>query len=296
MLHRMSMILALTASAAVGQAQAQDQALHKRGEYLVNTVAACGNCHTQRSSDLMPDQSKYLAGGSRFDIPPGLAFSKNITSDRDTGIGTWTDDQITVAIREGKTKEGNLIGPPMPIDYYNKLSNDDTRAMVAYLRSVKAVRNEVPESKYKIPLRAEPPAKGDPAPPKTDKVAYGKYLATMAHCAECHTPMAGPKRDYEKQFGAGGFRFEIGGKFVFSRNITSDPETGIGAWTDDQIKRAIVDGVDKDGKKLIPQMPYPYFKNLTSEDLDAIVAYVRTIPPVKKAIDKNPSLEAFLQK
>jgi mono/diheme cytochrome c family protein len=276
--------------------QAQDQqALLARGDYIVNVVAACGNCHTQRGADLLPMSAMYLAGGTRFDIPPGVAFAKNITPDKDTGLGSWTEEQVIRAIREGHTKEGDIIGPPMPVEFYNKLSDADVKAIAAYLRSVKPIRNEVAESKYKIPLRAEPPAKGLPAPAKIDKIAYGQYLATMAHCAECHTPQIGPKRDFEKQLMAGGFRFEIGGKFIFSRNITSDPETGIGAWTDEQVKRAITHGIDKDGKKLIPQMPYPYFQHMTPEDLDAMVAYLRTVPPVKKFIEPGPALEAFLK-
>jgi mono/diheme cytochrome c family protein len=287
---------AMTAVSLDASYAQNNQALVARGEYIVNVIGACGNCHTQRGPDLLAAPGKDLAGGHRFDIPPGLAFSKNITPDRDTGIGTWTEEQVIVAIREGKTKEGAIIGPPMPVDFYNKLSNDDVKAIAAYLRTVTPVRNEVQESKYKIPLQAQPPAKGDPAPAKTDKLAYGAYLANMAHCAECHTPMVGPKRDYDKQFGAGGFRFEIGGKFVFSRNITSDPETGLGNWTDDQIKRAITQGIDKNGKKLIPQMPYPYYAKMNAEDLDAIVTYVRTIPPVKKAVEPSPPLDEFLKK
>jgi mono/diheme cytochrome c family protein len=164
------------------------QALQARGEYLVNGPAACGNCHTKRGPDLLAVASMHLAGGNKFDIPPGLAYSKNITPNKDTGIGTWRDEQIIRALREGITKEGNIIGPPMPVALYNKISDDDAKAIVAYLRSIKPIRNEVPESKYKIPLHSESPAKGLPAPPKTDKIAYGAYIVTVAHCLECHTP------------------------------------------------------------------------------------------------------------
>jgi len=280
-----SVLTALTFNAAFAQDQA---ALLARGSYLVNTVAACGNCHTPRMPDATPTPGMFLAGGYRFDIPPGLAYAKNITPDKDTGLGSWTDEQIIRAIREGKTKEGNIIGPPMPVEYYNKISDDDAKAMVAYLRSVPPIRNAVPESKYRIPLHTESPAKGIAAPPKTNKVAYGEYLATIAHCVECHTPAAGPKRDYETKFAAGGWRFSILNRVSFSRNITSDPETGIGAWTDDEVKRALIQGIDKNGKKLVPPMPYTYFKDLTPEDLDAIVAYVRTFPPIKNLIAPNP--------
>src|SRR5215472_13226561 len=136
---------------------ADSGALLARGEYLVNVVAACGNCHTKQAPDLLPIPSMHLAGGRRFDIPPGIAYSKNLTPDRDTGIASWSDEQVIRAIREGVTKEGNLIGPPMPIALYNKIADDDVKAIVAYLRSVPPVRNEIPESKYKIKLHAEPP-------------------------------------------------------------------------------------------------------------------------------------------
>ncbi|MCP1913817.1 mono/diheme cytochrome c family protein [Bradyrhizobium elkanii] len=279
-------------------ANAQDQqALRARGEYLVNGPAACGNCHTQRAADLFADQSKYLAGGNRIEDVPGLAFSKNITPDNDTGIGSWTDTQIIRAIREGVTREGNLLGPPMPIDYYNKMSDDDVKAIVAYLRTVKPIRNEVMESSYKIQLHAEPPAKGLPAPPKTDKVAYGAYLAGLAHCLGCHTPPgANGAPDYDHLKGAGGRSFHpIAGKLVRGANITSDKETGIGSWTDAEVKRAITKGIDRDGRQLVPPMPYPYFKNMTPEDLDALVAYIRTLPAISNKVEPNVSLEAYLK-
>lgn len=284
---------------ACGQsARAEDQqALRSRGEYLVNGPAACGNCHTKRGPDLLADSNVYLAGGYKFDIPPGLAISKNITPDTDTGIGSWTDQQIIRAIREGVTREGNVIGPPMPISYYNKMSDDDVKAIVAYLRTVKPIRNSVRESKYKIPLHAEPPAKGLPPPAKADKVAYGAYVAGLAHCLECHTPpTATGEPDYANLTGAGGRPFfPMDGKLVRGANITSDKETGIGSWTDDEVKRAITEGIRKDGRQLIPQMPYPYFKTMTAEDLDAVVAYIRTLPPISHKVEPNPSLQAYLK-
>src|SRR5215813_14391552 len=100
-------------------------ALLTRGEYLVNVVAACGNCHTKLTPELLPIPGMHLAGGRRFDIPPGIAYSKNLTPDRDTGIASWSDEQVIRAIREGVTKEGNLIGPPMPIALYNKIARSE---------------------------------------------------------------------------------------------------------------------------------------------------------------------------
>jgi mono/diheme cytochrome c family protein len=294
--------LSLLASAAFVGALAQplcaqdQRTLEARGEYLVNGPAGCGNCHTRRGPDLAAIAGMYLAGGNKFDIPPGLAYSKNITPDTDTGIGGWTDQQIIRAIREGVTKEGNIIGPPMPVALYNKISDDDAKAIVAYLRSIKPIRNEVPESKYRIALHAQPPAKGLPAPSKADKAAYGEYLVNMAHCLECHTPnSADGEPDYANRSGAGGRPFfPIPDKPVHSANISSDPETGIGRWTDEEVKRAITQGINRDGKQLIPPMPYAYFKNMAAEDVDAMIAFIRTLPPQKNKV-QNPSLQSYLQ-
>ena len=136
-----------------------------RGEYLINGPVACGNCHNTRAEDMSFVPGKEFAGGFHLVDPVGIdAYSANITPDPDTGIGTWTDEEIITAIREGKTTEGKIIFPPMPVPTYNNMSDDDVKAIVAYLRTVKPVHNEVPESKYNIPQQAMPPAKGAPAP------------------------------------------------------------------------------------------------------------------------------------
>jgi mono/diheme cytochrome c family protein len=287
----------VVAAAFAQPAAAQNQDLLARGTYLMNGPAACGNCHTQPGPDLLPGSSMYFAGGRKFTSPVFVSYARNITPDKDTGIGTWTDAQIMRAFREGVGKEGNTLGPPMPIEIYNKMSDDDAKAIVAFLHTVKPIHNEVQEPKYKIPLHPAPAAKGIAAPPKSDKVAYGGYIVNaLAHCLECHTPQVGPARDYEHQMGAGGFRFEYAGTIAYSRNITPDKETGIGNWTDDQIKRAITQGIDKDGKQLIPLMPYSFFKNMTAEDVDAVVAYLHTLKPVTKKNEVNPTLQSLLKK
>ena len=294
-----SMVFAVALCAVVLQpAAAQDGKLVARGKYLVEGPVACGNCHTQRGPDFRSLKKGVLAGGHPF-VEPGLfeSFSRNITPDKDTGIGTWTDAQIVRAIREGVSKEGETLGPPMPFYMYNRMADDDVKAIVAYLRTVKPVHNEVKASAFKIPLKPEPAAKGLPAPPRTDKVAYGEYIATaLAHCLDCHTPMVGPVSDQANQKGAGGLEIQLPGVTLRTRNITPDKETGIGTWTDAEIKRAITQGVSKDGRKLIPLMPFPYFKNMTADDIDAVVAYLRTLKPVTKKIEPNPTLQALMKK
>jgi hypothetical protein len=108
--------------------------------------------------------------------------------------------------------------------------------------------------------------------------------------------MVGPKFDYANQTGAGGFEIQLPNVTLRTLNITPDKETGIGTWTDAQIKRAITDGVGKDGRKLNPVMPYPYFKKMSAGDVDAIVAYLRTLKPVSKKIEPNLPLKQMIKK
>lgn len=261
----------------VGSGAARAETPVERGRYLVETIGACGNCHTplgQRG----PDRSKHLAGGFVFKEKPFTAYSSNITPDKETGIGNWTDEQIIKAIREGIRPDGTIIGPPMPIELYRRLSDTDVKAIVAYLRTVKPVKNKVAKSEYRMPLPKSygPPVTSVPDVPKTDKVAYGAYLAgPVGHCIECHTPMAKGHRDWSKT-GLGGQPFEGPWGVAVAANLTAH-EDGLKEWSDAEIKRAITRGISKDGRKLNPPMGYPYYARVKPADLDAIVAYLRTL-------------------
>lgn len=266
------------------------KALIERGKYLANGPVACANCHTPRGPDmgLLPNMS--YAGGFKIVDPAFEVYTANITQDKATGIGAWTDAQIITAIREGKSREGKIIFPPMPVPTYNNMSNADVRAIVAYLRTIKPIHNEVPQSKYKVPQQAMPPAKGLPAPSPNNKVAYGGYIANaLAHCFECHSgPDANGAPDPKNHLGSGGFVITLApGATVITPNITPDPETGIGKWSDADIKKALTEGVRPNGGHLSPPMPFPFFKNMTDRDLDAVVAYLRSIPPIKRAVERT---------
>jgi mono/diheme cytochrome c family protein len=271
-------------------AAAQDQdMLVKRGEYLMNGPVACGNCHNTRAQDMSFVPGKELAGGFHIIDPAFEVYTANITPDPETGIGTWTDEEIINAIRMGKTPDGEIIFPPMPVPTYNLMSDDDVKALVAYLRTVKPVHNEVPESKYNVPQQAMPPAKGAAAPDPADKVAYGGYIVNaLAHCFECHTPFTKEMVPDVTRTGAGGFEITLAPGVTFmTANITPDPETGIGSWTDEEIKRAMTKGISRDGRRLSPPMPFSFFDRMTAEDLDAVVAYLRTIPPVVNKVERS---------
>lgn len=258
-------------------------ALLARGAYLTEGVVACGNCHTPKGPQgELPGLA--LAGGLIIEEPGAFrAVVPNITPDPETGIGRWSDAEIGRAIRDGVRPDGSLIGPPMPIELYRGISDDDLAAIVAYLRSVPAVRNPVPErSRYAMPL---PPSYGPPVgrvagPPAGDPVARGAYLAgPLGHCIECHTPMgAGGQRDWSRT-GAGGPPLATPFGKVVPRNITPHPTAGIGGWTEAQILRAVTEGVSADGRTLMPPMGYPYYARMSSADLKDLVAYLRALPP-----------------
>jgi mono/diheme cytochrome c family protein len=273
-----ALFVALLALLAV-PAEAQTDPV-ARGRYLVEGIAGCGNCHTPKGpqGDL---PGMNLAGGMVFEEQPFRAVASNITPDLETGIGRWTDAQLARAIREGIRPDGRVIGPPMPIELYRGISDADLAAIVAYLRSVPAVRHAVPPSEYRMPL---PPNYGPPvanvAGPANDPVSRGRYLAgPVGHCIECHTPMGeGGHRDWSRT-GAGGQAFPGPWGVSVARNITPNRERGIGGWTDAQIIRAVTQGVSPDGRHLFPPMGFGYYARVNQRDLADIVAYLRTLPP-----------------
>ena len=171
----------------------------------------------------------------------------------------------------------------MPTSFYPILTPGDLNAIVAYLRSLKPVKNKVPDPIYKIalPHHVFPGAeKAYSQADLNDKLKRGFYLVTIGHCMECHTPMArGGGPDFDNSLGKGGREFPGPWGVSMSRNITSHKTAGIGDWTDAEIKRAITQGKRKDGSPLKPPMGYEYYANMTDADLDAVIAYLRTLPP-----------------
>jgi cytochrome c553 len=260
---------------------AQDKRLLERGTYLMNSIVACGNCHLQRDKG-RPLPELGLSGGMVFDEEPFKAYASNITPDPETGIGKWTDAQLAKAIREGIRPDGTVIGPPMPIELYRRMSDDDLRAIVAYLRAQPPVKNAVAKSEYRIKL---PPNYGPEikqkvsAPSSKDPVKYGEYLAgPLGHCLECHTPRVKGQNDWSK-VGAGGNPFRGPWGVAVSRNLTPH-ETGLKGWSDAEISRAIREGVRKDGTPLKPPMAYGFYKNISEADMKALIAYLRSLKPL----------------
>ncbi len=265
----------------VGPARAEDGLL-ARGRYIVTAIGACGTCHTTRDQAMRPIPGMELAGGRVIDDEGVHAIVPNITPDKETGIGLWTDAQIIDAIRNGRRPDGSIIGPPMPIELYRAISDTDVHAIVAYLRQVKPVAHKVGTSTFTIPLPKSygPPVTHVADVPRSDKLAYGKYVASLGHCMLCHTPVVEGRNVWSK-LGAGGRKFMVAGSPVYSANLTPANADGIAKWTDAQIKTAITQGVRPDGRRLAPVMAFAWYKNTTDQDLDALVAYLRSLKPAE---------------
>jgi mono/diheme cytochrome c family protein len=278
-------VLLVTSGGAMAESPAE------RGGYLVNTIMACGNCHTPRDTDGKTIPEKAFSGGMIFTTPAFIATAPNITPDVETGIGSWSDAEIKRALVQGmRPDHGRLAGAPlaaiMPANFYKALLPDDLDAIVAYLHTIKPIRNEVADPVYKAPVRRDPYPDAEAGFSKTvlvEPVGRGAYLVTIGHCMECHSAWSRGVSDFNNGLGRGGRIFPApdGSPGSIAANITSDPTAGIGGWTDREIARAVTEGIGRDGRKLRPPMAYGFYAGLKQADLADIIAWLRTVPPLQ---------------
>jgi mono/diheme cytochrome c family protein len=254
----------------------------ERGRYLVEGVLTCGNCHSPRGPGGVIDAARLYSGGPQtWDEPSYTVKGANITPNPETGIGKWSAADIKRSIVDGVRPNGSHLAPIMPYLFYKVFTAEDLDAVVAYLQSAPPVHNQVQAPVYKaafpqnmLPGADKPPSHAD----LQDPVKRGFYLVTIAHCMECHTPGRDGHRDFAGSLGTGGQTFRGPWGESLSRNITQHKEKGIGAWSDAEIKRAITKGVRQDGTRLKPPMGFDWYARMNEEDLDAMVAYLRTVP------------------
>lgn len=267
------------AAVMVAASAAHGEPTLARGEYLVRGPAGCGNCHTPQGPD-GPDMANELGGFMVEKSDLFEAWAVNITPGG--RVADWSDAELARAIREGLRPDGTIIGPPMPIGLYRGLSDDDLMSIVMFLRTVPASANRTPVSTYNIPLPPAygPPIDSVPAIPAGVTVEYGAYLAgPVAHCVECHTPMGPQGRMFDTHLGAGGFEFHGPWGTSVSANLTPH-EDGIAGYTDDELRVMITEGVRPDGSRMLPPMGFGYYAATAPEDIDAIILYLRQLPPV----------------
>jgi mono/diheme cytochrome c family protein len=274
-------LVALSAAAAGAAAETPLE----RGDYLVNAVMACDGCHTPRGPSGFVMEKRFSGGSQTWDEPAYTVKGSNITPDAETGIGGWSEADLKRSMTEGVRPSGVPLAPQMPVAFYKILTPSDLDAVVAYVRAAAPVRNAVQPPVYKaameaksIPGAEKPIGREVPA----DPVRRGFYLGTIAHCMECHSRRPDGTQDFVGGLGKGGH--EMKGPFgsVKVSNISSHPTAGIGRWSDDEIKRALTQGVGRDGRAFKPPMArHVYYSRMTGQDLDAVVAWLRTIPPVE---------------
>jgi mono/diheme cytochrome c family protein len=259
--------------------------LVERGAYLAR-AADCMVCHTTQGG-------KEYAGGLGFKLPFGTLYSTNITPDKETGIGNYSDQDFLNALHRGTRRDGARLYPAMPYTSYTYITDADALAIKAYLFSLAPVRATPPANTLVFPFNQRwamafwsalfnPDTRFEPDTSKSPEWNRGAYLAeALAHCGECHTPrnLAFALNNRKKFGGAltAGWR---------AFNISSDKATGLGAWSDDDIFAYLSTGhAAGHGTASGPmgEAVDQSFSQLAPEDIRAMVAYLRTVPAIASA-------------
>ena len=263
-----------------------------RGKYIFGATGGCG-CHTVPKGPIN-------AGGRRYDGPFGTVFATNITPDRQTGIGTWTDEQIITAIRLGRRPNGERLLPVHPFTVFNGMAEEDLKAIVAFLRTTPPVNRANQPKKITMPLfesvflptwlAAFAPKETPPPKAPTSGVARGEYLVrAVGHCGECHSPRTMTMATDNSRFLAGNPK---GPEDQAMPNITPDPDTGIGKWSVEEIADYLGSGNKPDGDVAgglmaeVIEGTLAGYKDLTQADRAAIAQYLKSIPPIRNKIGK----------
>ncbi len=273
-----------------GRAQGDDPVA--RGEYLFR-AANCQSCHTD-----VKNKGELLAGGRALETPFGTFYGPNITPDEEHGIGAWSDDDFIAALRHGRAPDGSHYYPAFPYPAYTKMTDADMRALKAYIFTLPAVDQpnklhdlDDPFSwRFLLPawkwLAFEPGA-FEPDPERPEDWNRGAYLVeALGHCAECHTPRT-TIGALDRDMAFAGTTEGPDGEAV--PNITPDRETGIGKWSDKDLLFMFRTSLLPDGDSVgsgMAEVVANSTKHLSEADLEAIVAYLRTLAPIHNQIGK----------
>ena len=263
-----------------------------KGQYIFAVAGGCA-CHTE------PKGTPH-AGARAFPIPFGTVYSTNITQDKETGLGDWTDQQIHAAMVKGIRKDGSRILPVMPYEKYSGMAQEDMQAMIAYMRTLKPVKKATPALKtwapfarsLGTPLFLQVFGKFNAAPSQAPKsgIQRGRYLVDhVALCGDCHTPrnfIGAPNQSLYM----GGASEKNGPLGEAVPNITPDKETGIGDWRRQDIAELLLTGIKPDSDnvqglmyEVIQGTPHGY-KDMKKEDALAIADYIKSIPAIKNKV------------
>ncbi len=276
-------------------AQAPDPDAAKRGEYIFN-AGGCASCHTDEKGKGAP-----LAGGVALKTPFGTFYGPNITPDPVHGIGKWSEADFVRAMRDGIRADGAQLFPVFPFTSFTRISDADLRDLWAYLRTVPPAATPSKPHDVGFPFNLRfaqmfwkklffTPGAFQPDPAKSPEVNRGAYLAlALGHCAECHTPrnlLGGLKTSMAYAGTADGPTGEL------VPNITPDPETGIGKWSDGDLADLLTDGMTPDGDFVgagMAEVVRNTTGKLTKDDVRALIAYLKSLPPIRNRVSKASS-------
>jgi len=273
-----------TAGSVAASAPQETQALIAKGKYLA-TAADCGACHTS------PHQGEPMAGGYAISSPMGTIFASNITPSRRHGIGDYSEEEFSRAVRQGINKQGEHLYPAMPYPSYARISDEDMHALYVYfMQGVAPVESDPPKTALPFPFSIRSSmavwnrlfSQAKPFTPdasRSESLNRGDYLVNaLAHCDTCHTPrniLMGQQEDGALSGGSLGS--------WYAPNITPDPQSGIGNWSADELatylKTGHVAGKAQAAGPMAEAVEHS-FQYLSEEDIQAMVAYLRQVPAV----------------
>jgi hypothetical protein len=276
----------------------------ERGQYLFTTLLDCDGCHSGRDFSRLGGPvvagTRGMGGQVRLAGLPGEVYAPNITPDKETGIGNWTDGEKIRAIREGISKDGHMLFPLMPYPGYKYLSDLDTMSLVAYMNTLPAIRNSVQRSSISffvsVMVKSVPQPVTRTIPPVDPGGGeiYGEYLVSIAGCEQCHTQQSMGQEDASMRF-AGGRIFATPDGTVASANITPDKDTGIGKWDFIRFRDRMqamrqYKGTEfpKVGPERFTLMPWIAYSSMSDHDLEAIFLYVKSRRSITNSVVPHP--------
>jgi mono/diheme cytochrome c family protein len=273
----------LTGTGHAAEQAAQGDAAIERGKYLA-IAADCGACHSAPNG-------KPFAGGLPIGTPLGTIYSTNITPSANFGIGRYTEEEFSRALRRGIRSDGAHLYPAMPYTSYARFTDEDTRALYLYFtKAVEPVDARGPETELPFPMNIRLSMLGwnilfldtqvfAPDQQQSAQWNRGAYLVEgAAHCGTCHTP-----RGFlmQEQTGRALSGAQVGP--WYAPNITSDPASGIGSWSREELAAYLRNGHLRGKAQAAGSMGEAVehsFQYLSADDIDSIATYIKTVPPI----------------
>lgn len=261
-----------------------------QGKYIFDVSGGCG-CHQL-------ENEAFMSGGRPVKTPFGLMYGGNLTPDKETGIGNWSDKDFLRAMKLGKSPDGQHYYPVFPYTSFQSMTTEDLLSLKAYLFSLPPVKKENKPAKLRFPFNMRIAVLGwkllffreRPIDAKTER---GKYLAeAVSHCSECHTPRNIFGATKPKWHNAGSVE---GAEGEPAPNITPDKETGIGNYSYDDFAWMMTMGFKADGEDIMGLMSefIQFYEHTTDEDLHLMYNYLMSLPAIKNKVYKDDNQESI---